>query len=150
MSITRVDKISPLQSLDLESINLLVNQINARLEKLTPSPAAQPTQQTLTLSPTGGIVSNFKLGRGTWFRLAATTNCQLTGLAGGYEGRNIILVNTSTSITITLPFESTASTPENRVNRFGGGAVTLGPNSGGQFIYDGIKQRWIYLGPLTL
>lgn len=144
MSITHLDKLSPLTELTLESVNQLVRAINTRFEKVAPSLASQPVNHSLVIGATNGIAANFPIGRGTWFRISAPSAVTLTGIAGGFDGRIIVLENLS-QVTITLAHQSTSSVAVNRFYLRGLADITLTSGNAIAFVYDGVLQYWLRL-----
>lgn len=77
-------------------------------------------------------------------RLAANAaGSTLTGLAGGTDGRVLILTNVSAN-DLTLSPEDAGSAAANRFAM--NGTVIVGQNQSVQIIYDGPLQRWTMLG----
>ncbi|MEK0326903.1 MAG: hypothetical protein QQN63_14495, partial [Nitrosopumilus sp.] len=62
-----------------------------------------------------GDVDNLDVGDSTFVRLSgnATPTTAVTGIAGGYKGRTLLIVNLTN--TLTLDHEDTASTAGNRI-----------------------------------
>ena len=67
---------------------------------------------------------------------------KLTGLAGGYVGRRIALVNTSTDYLLWLENENTSSSAGNRFRLPKGFPAFLLPGDFIELRYDGTLQRW--------
>lgn len=79
------------------------------------------------------------------FRLVGrTANYKITGIAGGTDGRHIVLFNVSLS-NLTLVAESTASLPQNRMITLANNVATSGQGTA-ELVYDGTLQRWILIG----
>jgi hypothetical protein len=84
-------------------------------------------------SPAGG-------GQAARWRLSATPGETITGIAGGIEGRMLILKNIG-GTGITLAAENVASAAANRFAIAGG--VTLSASGGAAIVcYDGASARW--------
>lgn len=76
-------------------------------------------------------------------RISTDASRNITGLAGGADGRIIWIYNVG-SFAAVLNDESASSTA---ANRFGFGAdLTLGSKQGAQLIYDGTASRWRQTG----
>lgn len=95
------------------------------------------TVDTITTSqndydPTG-------LSGATVIRLRASGAVNITGLAGGADGRVLILVNTGTQ-TITLKDESVSSTASNRFALTGD--VAIAADGFAIILYDATSSRW--------
>lgn len=76
-------------------------------------------------------------------RLSTDASRDITGLAGGADGRVIYLYNVG-SQNVVLKNESGSSTA---ANRFGFGAdLTLTPSQGASIIYDSTSSRWRTIG----
>ncbi len=73
-------------------------------------------------------------------RLSAAGTASLTGLAGGADGRVILLLNIG-SFTINLLDENASSTAANRFRTTGSGQ-SLNENACMMIIYDGTSSRW--------
>lgn len=76
-------------------------------------------------------------------RLAVTLagDANLTGLAGGLDGKALMIQNRDAVDTLTIPNESASSSAANRfaIN----GDLIVPPLCGALFIYDGVIQRWV-------
>lgn len=99
---------------------------------LTP---AQLTADQNDYAPTGHATTSI-------FRLDANATRQITGLAGGADGRKIEIHNISTSQTILLVDQSASSTAGNRFITTDSGWVTLYPGGMAYLTYDGTASRW--------
>lgn len=76
-------------------------------------------------------------------RISTDASRNITGLAGGAEGRTIIFVNAGGNPAV-LKDESTSSTA---ANRFGfGNDLTLAAKQGATLVYDGNASRWRQIG----
>lgn len=76
-------------------------------------------------------------------RISTDASRDITGLAGGAEGRKIVIINTGSNPTV-LKDESVGSTS---ANRFGFGSdMTLAAKQGATLIYDGHASRWRQIG----
>lgn len=75
-------------------------------------------------------------------RIALTANVILTGIAGGADGRILVLYNTDTVLTLTLNHEDAASTAANRI--IGPGGLNKGIQQRGCAVlqYDSTSSRW--------
>ena len=73
-----------------------------------------------------------------------TANYKITGIAGGTDGRHIVLFNVSTS-NLTLVAESGLSTAPNRMITLANNVATSGQGTA-ELVYDGTLQRWILIG----
>lgn len=79
------------------------------------------------------------------FRLVGrTANYKITGIAGGTDGRHIVLFNVSTT-NLTLVAESLDSAPKNRLITLANNVATSGQGTA-ELVYDGTLQRWILIG----
>lgn len=79
------------------------------------------------------------------FRLTGrTNNYKITGIAGGTDGRHLVLYNVE-SVNLTLVAESTASAAENRLETLANNVATSGKGTA-EFVYDGASKRWILIG----
>lgn len=75
------------------------------------------------------------------FRLTTDASRTLTGLAGGVDGRRVLLVNGG-SFTLTLAHQSTSSAAANRFACPGSATLTLGAGDAALLSYDGTASRW--------
>lgn len=92
---------------------------------------------------------NFPLGRGTHFELFGVgADAGLTGIAGGVDGRLIILRNVGVN-TLRLFHNSNSSDVGNRIRTLSGSTVTITVNNGLSLVYDGVGQVWIPLAVLV-
>ena len=97
---------------------------------------SQITSNQNDYAPTG-------LSSASVLRISTDASRNITGLAGGAEGRKIIVVNAGTNPAV-LKDESTSSTA---ANRFGFGSdLTLAAKQGATLIYDGNASRWRQIG----
>lgn len=72
-------------------------------------------------------------------------NFVITGIAGGTDGRHILLLNMTTSNMI-LSNEALGSLAINRINTLGGGPSENTSGQGAmELVYDGILARWLIL-----
>jgi len=98
---------------------------------LTP---AQITSNQNDYAPTGhGNVSRL--------RLSSDASRTLTGLAGGVDGRMVMLNNVG-AFSIVLSHASVSSTDVNRFLCPNNTSVTVRQNGSVRIVYDGISQRW--------
>lgn len=106
--------------------------------------ANQDTYLTGVISPTG-LVGDTNDWAPTSFstsnhvRMTSSADCSLTGLAGGAEGRMIVLDNVG-SYVITLKNASASSIAANRFLM--GQDIQLRPNDSVVLIYDATSSRW--------
>jgi len=81
----------------------------------------------------------------TLFRLIdRTANYMITGIAGGTNGRHIVLYNVSFN-NLSFPNQSANSLPPNRIITLGSGIVTTVSQGTAELVYDGTAQRWILI-----
>jgi hypothetical protein len=71
---------------------------------------------------------------------AANSQVDISGFAGGVDGRVVILVNVGAQ-TMTILFESNLSQAANRIIGSGGN-YSMQQNKAVSMIYDGVSQRW--------
>lgn len=79
---------------------------------------------------------------------ATSADVILTGLAGGYSGKIVVLYN-ATGHGIRLKHEGTSSVASNRINTAADADVLLLDGAAYQLMYSGVDQRWIvaFSGP---
>lgn len=81
-------------------------------------------------------------------RVEPTANINLTGLVSSFvgAGRRIVLVNISTTNTLTLTQEDASSTDVHRFDLPSATNYTLNPRAAVELLYDGTTQRWRLMG----
>ncbi len=81
----------------------------------------------------------------SYFKVSSSTDVNLTGIAGGIDGRTIVLANTGSS-SIVLQSENTGSTTAaDRFHFPGGDNIILAPDGSVTLIYDGTLARWRFV-----
>lgn len=100
-----------------------------------------------TITAFSAQVDNFALSStGTYLRLSssAVASRTLTGMAGVFSGRLVVLDNTGHTSTgsIVIAHESASSTAANRFNNSTGANITLAIGYRLTFVYDGTTARW--------
>lgn len=97
---------------------------------------------TTTMSSFSSNQNDLNMPQGsTYFRMCPTANYDLTGMAGGVDGRFIIICNVCAGV-LRIVQDSPNSQAANRILTGGGGTYSLGQNEASLFVYDGISQRW--------
>ena len=71
-----------------------------------------------------------------------TSNYIFTGIAGGTDGRHILLINIP-SVNFRINNEDTSSLQENRVITLSGNFVATSGQGTAELVYNGTLQRWI-------
>jgi hypothetical protein len=84
------------------------------------------------------------LATASTIRQTSSANVNITGLAGGADGRIIILHNIGATFSLTLKNESVSSTAANRFNL--SADVTVGPSVVVMLQYDSTSSRWRVIG----
>jgi len=105
---------------------------------LTPS---QITADQNDYAPTGHATA-------TVFRLSSDASRDITGLAGGADGRMVLLVNAGSNL-IQLDRNDAASAEANRFIFDSNGQCNLGAEMTLVGWYDNTSQKWRIVGPLT-
>jgi hypothetical protein len=81
----------------------------------------------------------------TVFRIAGSLhNFEFTGIAGGTDGKHIVLVNV-TSNNFKLSDNASGSLPQNRISTLVGGFEQTSGQGVTELVYDGATQKWIIL-----
>lgn len=81
----------------------------------------------------------------TVFRLTGrTASYRFTGIAGGTDGRHIILLNIPTS-NFRLENEDASSIAANRIITLSGGFESTSGQGSAELVYDGTLQRWLLI-----
>jgi hypothetical protein len=99
------------------------------------------TNTPVTLSLTGAT-NNWAIGDGVIFQVTETGGYTVTGIAGGYNGRIIYIVNRDGVNSIAFSYEDASSSAANRMHLTPGATVTLTHDRTLMLIYDGASQRW--------
>ncbi len=96
-----------------------------------------------TYTLTGGTYNNLNIGDNSFVRITPSGgNVTINGIAGGYDGRILILRNTN--LALILNNNSSSSNAENRI--LTGGSAQSTSSGGFILIYDGTSLRWILVG----
>lgn len=113
------------------SENIAVTQAVAFSGDISPSSLSGTTND---YNPTG-------LSTAAVIRQDVSSDAILTGIAGGADGRMLVLHNISTSNSLSLRNENASSTAANRLT-LGGGNLSLRAGGTATFIYDSTSSRW--------
>lgn len=106
-----------------------------RLERAIRVPIiASPTQ-------IAGNVNDYETLAADILRLSTDASRNITGLAGGYDGRRLDLVNVGAQ-NIVLQNQNAGSAAANRVITGSGADITVGADDYVQLFYDGTTARW--------
>ena len=108
-------------------------------------------QNFASVKVTGDIAAAITASQNNWdpsgwgtnggaIRISANGAYNITGLAGGADGRVAVLLNEDTTDSVTLVNESGSSTAGNRFLL--GANIVLAPNQGLTLIYDSTATRW--------
>ncbi len=92
-----------------------------------------------------GNVDDYGTGTTVIQRVSASGAFNITGFAGGVDGRMIIVTNIGASV-ITLLHISVASVTENRMNLPNATNIILNQNDVAGLFYDGALSRWKAIG----
>lgn len=97
----------------------------------------------LSSSPASFVANqnDFNLGAGCFVRISSSGAYNITGLAGGEDGRIACLVNVGAN-TITLTNQDAASSAANRMILAAGQSQALTPDDTILLIYDNTTARW--------
>lgn len=88
------------------------------------------------------------VGNSSFARLSADgAGSTLTGVTGGADGRELIIVNLANTLTIT--HQDAASSAANRFITTAGASIALGADDMVTFIYDSTTARWRQKTPVT-
>lgn len=74
-------------------------------------------------------------------RLSSDAARNVTGLAGGYDGRRLLVLNVG-AFNLVLQNQNVGSSALNRILTGTGADVTLGADDTAMLFYDGTTQRW--------
>ena len=91
-----------------------------------------------------GNNNNINIGGTSFIRITGPTAAfSITGIAGGVDGKVVILYNAAATYNMTIANENTNSTATNRITTLtGSGVVTTGVGAI-TLIYDSTASRWI-------
>ncbi len=103
----------------------------------TTSPGQDFDDVDLELNTTNNDIVVFRL-------MGASNNYDITGIAGGTDGRHIILLNT-TANNCKLIEEDTGSLAQNRIVTLAGGFESTSGTGIAELVYDGVLQRWVII-----
>jgi hypothetical protein len=99
------------------------------------------TPATISASPQ----NNYNPGTGTFIRLVTTADLadyNISGIAGGYDGKMLIFRNTGVT-KVSFLNQDGGSTDVNRIICSTGSEIELLPNHTITLIYDATTQRWV-------
>jgi len=87
---------------------------------------------------------NINIGNKSFIRISGpnSSTYTITGIAGGVDGKYIILYN-STSRDMIIANQSTGSAASNRIICSDGVSPTIKPNGTATLIYSAVDSRWI-------
>ncbi|MEQ1499420.1 MAG: hypothetical protein ABL914_12255 [Novosphingobium sp.] len=99
---------------------------------------------TLTVTPAADLDDYAPLGFATAARLGfnASASIVLSGLAGGSDGREIVISNRSTDFLLVLEHQGTGSLAANRFDLPNGFPFFLMPGDRAQFTWSATSSRW--------
>jgi hypothetical protein len=89
-----------------------------------------------------GANNNVNVSNNTYVRVTQAADYSITGIAGGYTGKLLVLRNTGTS-NMTLDNENVGSTAANRIHTFTGSDVTIKGEGTAMLFYDSTLARWV-------
>ena len=117
------------------------DQISPSLALTIPNDISPPqiTANQDNYAPTG-------FAGATVLRLDLDNNRTITGLAGGVDGKIVMLINTTTTRTLTLAHESASSTAANRFLAPNAQDLTVQPLCTAMLWYDSTSSRWRIVG----
>jgi hypothetical protein len=96
-----------------------------------------------TIPAGNGSNNNLVIGKNVTFRISGPTVAfSITGIAGGYDGRTIILYN-STDFVLTLKHDDALSTDINRIYCSSNSSIDINKKGCATLIYSGVDSRWI-------
>lgn len=100
-------------------------------------------ENTITLS---GNSNNVAIGNFTFIRIIGpTTNYDVTGFAGGVDGKMLIVAN-NTGFAVSFKDEDSGSLSSNQLLLNNSADVTLAKNGGAIFIYSAALSKWFMVG----
>lgn len=94
-----------------------------------------------------GTNNDIDIGNATFVRITGpTNNFSVSGFTGGYDGRTLILYNTTTGGTMTLS-DDTGSSASNRILTLYGTDLVLSATEGSSafLVYSADESRWIVI-----
>jgi hypothetical protein len=100
-------------------------------------------ESTVTLS---GNSNNVAIGNYTFIRITGpTANYDITGFAGGVDGKMLIVVN-NTAFAVSFKDANAGSLSSNQLLLNNNADVTLSKNGGAIFIYSAALSKWFMVG----
>ena len=90
---------------------------------------------------TTGSQNNVNLGSGSLFRYTGSSSATFTGVTGGTDGRQIHIMNTSSS-NLTVTNQDTNSIAANRIVTPNSGNIIIPPLATSVMQYDSVAARW--------
>ena len=94
-----------------------------------------------------GNTNDWVIPEADFIRMDTNGNYNLTGIAGGVDGRRITIVNIAAANAIVLQNEDANSTAANRIILIGQ-PITIVPKGSVTLIYDATSARWRVIGSL--
>jgi hypothetical protein len=98
-----------------------------------------------TLAQITATQNDYAIGMGTVFRVSSNASRDVTGIAGGYDGRVASFINVGSNA-INFLDENAGSTAANRIIAAHATSHPLAANDSVTMIYDGTSARWRILG----
>lgn len=127
---------------------LLMNDGAGALAWATPSYGGTSVGSPSVISVSSGSVNNnFNIGSGNFAHISGSnSNFDITGIAGGTDGKIIVLYNSDNG-SMRLKNENSGSSAENRILtlKAGGADATTVAQGVITLAYDGTAQRWIVI-----
>ncbi len=100
-------------------------------------------ESTITLS---GNSNNVAIGNFSFIRITGpTANYDITGFAGGVDGKMLIVANNS-GYSVSFKNENAGSLPSNQLLLNNSADVILAKNGGAIFIYSAALSKWFMVG----
>lgn len=99
------------------------------------------TFDSLTPAQITGVVIDYNPGLGGYWRLSSDASRNISGIAGGVNGRHLYIYNAG-EFDILLLNDDGSSAAANRIITLAGGNLTITPNHWVQLIYDATTPRW--------
>lgn len=124
--------------------NNAVNFSAGTKDVLMTSPAIAQGFGSLTVTPSANQNNYNPTGLGfcNILNVNASASLAINGLAGGYEGRRMLIRNTSTDYLLIITHQNTNSTAANRFRLPNSFPAFLMPGDSMEFVYNGTSQRW--------
>lgn len=121
--------------------SILYTDILAIIQALDGTTATDIRWKLSTLAQITAAQNDYAIGAGVVFRLSSDASRNITGIAGGADGRMIVIFNVGAQ-DIVLTNNDAASAAANRIITGTGASVTVTAAGQAILVYDGTSTCW--------